>query len=310
MQKILSLSVAGAALLAAGCTTAAMANDDAGLREDIELIVQNTVTTGQSVIIHGVNVEFRDGEVVISGDSVRTTADGHVIVTDGQANVLPSGAGHRTVFRGLDGVHAMRLAEASAALEHLEGMRFEIDEIHTEEMERALAHVETELENLRGQRMVVINGERREMTDEEREEVRRELAEARENIAESMRGVRIELQEAEGERAEALRVMRIELEQAEREMADAGREARRVHMIARRNQDINEEMLRALRESGGHEFRFVSEEGESRVWIDGEELEGDARIEWLNRLETERLAGGQDSDRRRIVIEIDEDETE
>ncbi|MBI1235784.1 MAG: hypothetical protein GC188_03775 [Alphaproteobacteria bacterium] len=310
MQKILSLSAAGAALLAAGCTTAAMANDDAGVRENVEVIVQNTETTGQSVIIHGVNVEFSDGEVIISGDSVRTTADGRVIVADGQANVLPSGAGHRAMFRGLDGVHVMRLAEASAALEHLEAMRFEIDEIRTEEMERALAHVETELENLHGQRMVVINGERREMTDEEREEVRRELAEAREDIAESMRGVRIELQEAEGDRREAVRVMRIELEQAEREAAEAGREARRVHVIARRNQDINEEMRRALQESGGYELRFVSEDGESRVWVDGEELEGDARIDWLNRLETERLAGGSDSDRREIIIEIDEDDEE
>lgn len=310
MQKLLSLSVAGAALLAPGCTTAAMANDDAGVRENIEIIVQNAETTGQSVIIHGVNVEFRDGDVIISGDAVRTTADGHVIVTDGQANVLPSGAGHRTVFRGLDRVHAIRLAEASAALEHLDGMRFEIDEIHTGEMDRALAHVETELENLRGQRMVVINGERREMTDAEREDVRRELAEASEDIERAMRGVRVELQEAEDDRTDAMRIMRIELEQAEREMAEAGREARRVHVIARRNQHINEDMVRALRESGGHELRFVSEEGESRVWVDGEELEGDARDEWLTRHETGRLEGPWNSEPRRIVIEIDREGSE
>jgi hypothetical protein len=103
-------------------------------------------------------------------------------------------------------------------------------------------------------------------------------------------------------------IMRIELEQAERELAEAGREARRVHVIARHNQDMHEDAIHELRERGGRELRFVSEDGEERIWVDGEELEGDARTEWLNRLQVEELAGGEGSSSRSIVIEIDEDD--
>lgn len=302
MQKILSLSVAGAALIAAGCTTAAMANDDVSVRENVEIIVQNTETTGQSVIIHGVNTEVRDGEVIITGDAVRTTADGRVIISNGQADILPAGSRHM-VFRGSDREHAMRLAEASAALEHLDGMRFEFDEIRSEEMENALERVEIELENLHGQRMVVINGERREMTDAEREDVRRELEHAREEI-------RTSLPAAAGELRAALRDVHVELERAQRELANAEGEVRRVHVIARHDLDRAEPLSRELREGGARQLRFVSEDGEERVWIDGEELEGDARTEWLGRLESGRLAGGDGSEPRRIVIEIDRDESE
>jgi len=64
-----------------------------------------------------------------------------------------------------------------------------------------------------------------------------------------------------------------------------------------------------VRENGARRVRIESEnDGEPRVWIDGEELEGDARTEWLNRLEIERLEGG--NGRRSIVIEVDEDDTE
>jgi len=302
MQKILSLSVAGTALIAAGCTTAAMANDDTVARENIEVIVQNTGTTGQSVIIHGVNTEVRDGEVIITGDTVRTTADGRVIISGGQADILPAGARH-LVFRGSDGEHAMRLAEASAALEHLDGMRFEFDEIRSEEMERVLERVEVELENLHGQGMVVINGERREMTDAEREDVRRELVHAREEI-------RTSLPAAAGKLREALRDVHVELERAQQELANAESEVRRVHVIARHDLDRAEPLSRELREGGARQLRFVSEDGEERIWVDGEELEAEARTEWLNRLETGRLEGGGESEPRRIVIEIDRDESE
>jgi hypothetical protein len=309
MKKLLSLSVAGSALIAAGCTTAAMASDQNEYRENVHVVVERDAADGQTIVIRGVDIETIDGDVFINGDALRTAADGRIVISGDNVRII-NGAHSTFEFATAGEELELHLAEVEAQMEHLQDMRIIVEDLHSEEMERALAHVEEELARNQGRRTVVVNGERREMTDEEREEVRRELMRAREEIAESMREVRIELQEAEGDRAEALRVMRIELEQAEREMAEAEREARRVHVIARRNQNINDEVVRALRESGGHELRFVSEEGESRVWVNGEELEGDARIEWLNRLETERLAGGRDSDRRRIVIEIDEDETE
>lgn len=303
MQKILSLSVAGAALIAAGCTTAAMANDDVNVRENVEI-------TGQSVIIHGVTAEAGDGVVIITGDAVRTTADGRVIISGGQADILPARNGRRTIFRFSDGEHDMRLAEAAATIERLEGLHFEIDDIHTEEMERAMARVERELANLDERRIIIVNGEERELSEAEHEEVRREMEHARAELAESMSDIRIEMQASEGERHNALRVIRIELEQAERELAEAGRDARRVHVIARRDRDMADPLMRELREGGTRQLRFVSEDGEERVWIDGEELEGEARTEWLNRLETERLAGARDSEPRHIIIEIDSDESE
>ncbi|WP_394693992.1 hypothetical protein [Hyphobacterium sp.] len=307
MKKILSLSAAAAALIAAGCTTAAMASDQSEYRENVHVIVERDASDGQTIIIRGVDVETIDGDVFINGDALRTAADGRIVISGDNVRII--NGGHSTFAFATAGEELeLHLAEIEVQMESMRDMRIVVDDLHGEEMERALAHVEEELARNQGRRMVIVNGERREMTDEEREEVQRELTRAREEIAESMREVRIELRESEGERAEALRVMRIELEQAERELAEAGREARRVHVIARHNQDMHEDAIHELRVRGGRELRFVSEDGEERIWVDGEELEGDARTEWLNRLQVEELAGGEGSSSRSIVIEIDEDE--
>lgn len=307
MKKLLSLSVAGSALIAAGCTTAAMASDQNQYRENVHVVVERDAADGQTIVIRGVNIEVVDGDVFINGDAIRTSADGRIVISGDNVHVI-NGRDGTFEFTFDDSDMELRMAEVHAQMENLDNMHIVVDELHSEEMERALARVEEELVRNQGRRMVVINGERREMTDEEREEVRRELTRAREDIAESMREVRIELRESGGERAEALRAMRIELEQAERELAEAGREARRAHIIARHNQDINDDTIRVLRESGGRELRFVSEDGDERIWVDGEELEGEARTEWLNRLQVEELAGGEGSSSRSIVIEIDEDD--
>lgn len=307
MKKLLSLSVAGSALIAAGCTTAAMASDQNQYRENVHVVVERDAADGQTIVIRGVNIEVVDGDVFINGDAVRTSADGRIVISGDNVHVI-NGRDGTFEFTFDDSDMELRMAEVHAQMENLDNMHIVVDELHSEEMERALARVEEELVRNQGRRMVVINGERREMTDEEREEVRRELTRAREDIAESMREVLIELRESGGERAEALRAMRIELEQAERELAEAGREARRVHVIARHNQDINDDTIRVLRESGGRELRFVSEDGDERIWVDGEELEGEARTDWLNRLQVEELAGGEGSSSRSIVIEIDEDD--
>jgi len=308
MKKLLTLSVAGSALIAAGCTTAAMANDDIAIHENIEVIVHNQHDDGQSVIINGVNIEIVDGDVIINGDAIETTADGLVIISGDHANVIHSDDHHRNsaVWISND-EHTMRMAEVEASLEHLDNLQIVIDEVHSQEMANALAVVEREMGELRGRRMVIINGEERELTDEEREEIRVTLAETRLELSESMRDVDIDMHEVHGDREEMLRVMRIELQNAEQDLDEAQLEVRRTHRIVRNNQEMQEGIALELRERGIHRLRLVTEDNDTRVWVDGEELEGEARIDWLNRLEIERLEGGGDSSSH-IVIEIEDDD--
>ena len=309
MKKLLTLSAAGSALAAAGCTTAAMATDDQDMHHNVQVVMTDGAADSQSIIIRGVDVEVIDGDVVISGDAIRTDANGRVIISDGHADVLRfEGRDHPVAVWTSREDGDMRLAEIESrivlemdALENMEALR-------GEEMERALAQLETELNELEGERYVVINGERREMTDEEREEVRIELMEAREDIRDAMANVEVIVGE-HGDRREALRVMRVELANAREEMRHAEAEARRAEIDHRRAREEHEAIVHVVRENGARRVRIESEnDGEPRVWIDGEELEGDARTEWLNRLEIERLEGG--NGRRSIVIEVDEDDTE
>jgi len=305
MKKLLTLSVAGSALLAAGCTTAAMANDDHNVDSDIRVFVSDADHSGPSVIVRGVEIEVVDGDVIINGDAVSSTADGRVVISGDNATVIhagPHARGHSVWVA--ENNHEFDLADIEADLERLGGMRVMFEGRHDEEFERAMEALELNMEELDGQRFVVINGERREMTDEEREEVRAELREAREEIRNAMVEVRRELEEGEIERREGMRVLRFELANAEREAA----EARRVMLIANRNQEIGDDVLVRLREAGGHRLRFESENGEERIWVDGEELDGEQRAEWLNRLEIERLEGGDGQSGNRVVIEIHEDE--
>jgi hypothetical protein len=307
MKKLLSLSVAGSALIAAGCTTAAMASDQYEYREDIHVVVDADHSLGQTVIIRGVDVEVVDGDVIINGDAVRSAVDGRIVISGDNVHVVNGGDGaFAFAFDGAD--FDVQMADAEAQLENLQGMHIVIDELRSAEMERALAHIEEELQGHHERRMVIINGERREMTDEEREEVRVELAEARDEVRRAMREVETGMRAADEERREAMRVMRIELERAGHELSEANREERRVHVMARHNETVTEDMIRELRENGGTRLRFNIEDGEARVWVDGEELEGDARTDWLNRLQVEELAGDDGSSTRRIVIEIDEDD--
>ncbi|GJL97431.1 MAG: hypothetical protein DHS20C06_12480 [Hyphobacterium sp.] len=305
MKKLLTLSVAGSALLAAGCTTAAMANDDHDVETDIRVIVADTDHSGPSVIIRGVEIDVVDGDVIINGDAVSSTEDGRVIISGGNATVIRGGdhAGNHSLWV-TDNIHEFRLAEIEADAERMAGMRVMFEGRHDEEFERAMEALELDMEELDGQRFVVINGERRELTDEEREELRVELQDAREEIQNAMIEVRRELEEGQAERREGMRVLRFELANTEREAA----EAERMMFIARGNQEASEDILVRLREGGGQRLRFESENGEERIWVDGQEIEGDARAEWLERLEIERLEGGEGRSGNRVIIEINEDE--
>ena len=111
-------------------------------------------------------------DVFISGDALRTAADGRIVISGDNVRII-NGA-HSTFEFATSGEELeLHLAEVEAQMEHLQDMRIIVEDLHSEEMERALAHVEEELARNQGRRTVVVNGERREMTDEEREEVRR-----------------------------------------------------------------------------------------------------------------------------------------
>jgi len=309
MKKLLTLSVAGSALMAAGCTTAAMANDDTEMRATYEFIVDNQHDGEQSVIVTGVDVEVVNGDVIISGDVIQTTADGRIIISADHANIIQSGryAGNYS-FVFSDGGHDMHLTELRSELEAMENVHIEIEGLRSEEMEHALVLVEERLAGVEAQRIVLINGEERELTDEEREGIRTELANARSEIRMSLREVGREVRESHGERQEALRAIRIELEDAESELNTTRIEIIRAHEELRDNQEVTENMTHVLRASGGHVLRIVSENGEHGIWVDGEELDDDARVIMLEQLEIDRLEGGSDSESRSLVIELGDDE--
>lgn len=313
MKKLLALTTAATALIGAGCSTAAMAaqqDADSDRHENVQVFVTRHSGDHQSVVIRGVDVEVDGDDIIISGDVVRTTPDGRVIISSGNADVMAwTGSGDFELeFSGAD--HEFRFAEIEAQLEaelgRLEDMHVIVEEIQVDGLEEAFADIERELGSLEGRRFVIVNGERRELSEEEREEIRRELENARIEIRESMANVEREMSEGRDERREAMRVMRVELANARDEMRRAEREARHVRVELSREHGRHNEIVRRVRETGANEVRIESDGSEHRVWVDGEELEGDARTEWLNRLEVERLEGGEGT--RRWVIELDEDE--
>jgi hypothetical protein len=181
-----------------------------------------------------------------------------------------------------------------------------VDDLRIEGLEEAMAELEGELGDLENRRVVIINGERRELTDEERAEIREELEDARADIRDSMAEVRREMEQGQAERREALRVMRIELNNARDELRDAEREAHRVFVRRAGHHADHAAMMDVLREHGASRVRIETENGEDRVWIDDEEVEGDDRVLWLERLDVERLDGGNET--RTWVIETRDDE--
>ena len=98
---------------------------------------------------------------------------------------------------------------------------------------------------------------------------------------------------------------------AERDIAraarDAERERRRMEIIRRRADESRHQAL-AWRErterldlDENSSVRIEQDnDGRRRVWVDGEEQTGDALIDWLNRLEADRLAGDTDRVRRHV----------
>jgi len=199
------------------------------------------------------------------------------------------------------------------------------------EMQREHRMARVEIERAHGE-MARAERERgrAELSEAERAEVREDLRQAREDIRKAMHEMRVELRAADGEMEREHRMARVEIERAHREMARAEREMGRTHLELRRVDEIRNHVdvdrmsgevarvNRVLRETDTSNVRIEETDGRRQVWIDGEEQTGDALVDWLNRLELDRLAGGSGETlhQRRIehtdgghrIIELDDGE--
>jgi hypothetical protein len=276
--------------------------------------------------IDGQTVEIADGVVTVDGERIEAGADSVIIVGEGDIRVV-----ERNFEMAFDTEFAAHMAERA---EHLARMQTELS--GNFDIEFDFDGEEVQVEVMRSLEQALANLERgdfhrdsdwNDLTPEEQAEVREDLREAREEIREAMADVRIELAEVEREMESERRRVRIELREAERDMAraerdiaraarDAERERRRMEIIRRREDEAvraDESRHRALawRERTErldlHENSSVrieqDDDGRRRVWVDGEEQTGDALIEWLNRLEADRLAGDTERDRARRHVE-------
>jgi hypothetical protein len=89
-----------------------------------------------------------------------------------------------------------------------------------------------------------------------------------------------------------MRLAERELRRAERHSEREGRDSERHVFIERLHADENR---RARTAEEGRRIRIMEDaEGNRRVWVNGEEQTGDDLTNWLNRLEAERLDGGND----------------
>ena len=81
---------------------------------------------------------------------------------------------------------------------------------------------------------------------------------------------------------------------AERDRAHAERDAARAEREHAATIHVDTERLhQLLGDSDARDIRVEDSDGRQRVWIDGEEQTGDDLVEWLNRLEVDRLSGGR-----------------
>lgn len=261
----------------------------------------------RSVInVDGQRIEISDGVVTVDGEVVETAPHSVVIVDGDEVRVIE---GHHARMGREFEVHLAERAEHLARMEtNIARMVIDVDGADIEAT--VMESLEQALAGLDGHH-IVHSDDWDELSDEERAEVRAELQSAREDMREAMAEVRREMRgahaELEGERQRA----RIEIRRAARDMARAERDmARTERDRARTERDLararteelrgEEEVQRAhierlhqvLGENGAAELRIEETDGRQRVWVDGEEQTGDDLVDWLNRLEVDRLAGG------------------
>lgn len=288
MRALLLASAAGLAF--AGTAWAVTAASDATIHvtgDDGHASIHIQSDDAESVIVvNGQRIEVRDGAVFIDGERHALDGDNTVVIEDGDVRIRPGGSRHFAWRMGGPDMADLdaRIAEAMALAGHMDhdGIR----EAH-EEARRAMEAALAELEAVRDEdgHWVIENGERRELTDAEREEICSAMREARDEVRAAMRGMRAEIRTARddmrGQRVEVRRIVR----DAARHAEDAGRHAERAQALRDR-----------LAEAGANTVRIERENGDSRVWLDDRELDGDERTEWLNRMQLEELEGGPESD--------------
>lgn len=281
--------------------------------------------------VDGQTVEILDGAVIVDGQRIDVGPDGMVIVDGGDVRIVEND--FDIEFDAEFAVHMAERAEHLARMheDFAENFVFEFD---AEGLEAdVMASLEDTLADLEN-RDFHYSGDWEDLSPEEREEVREALAEAREEVREAMQEVRREMAELERDMAGERRRVRVELRNARREMARAERDmARAERDVARERRHVEIRRRDAEAEAADAELHHVwvhreqldedaaedrrdvrieeDDNGRRRVWIDGEEQTGDALVDWLNRLETDRLAGanGDRVHRRveRLHIEGDRD---
>ena len=197
-------------------------------------------------------------------------------------------------------------------------VQMQVHRVEMEHMHSQMAdfHVSVNVDDINGEVMVALeealagledgralHGEDwDDLSEEDKAEVRADLREARDEIREHMREMSdergehrtliFELREGEREVAREMREMARELREVERETRREFRDEAR----SERRQSSRNAIREHSRDDEGNETDIRVEEdtsGRRRVWVDGEEKTGDDLIDWLNRLETSRLAGGE-----------------
>ncbi|WP_203295118.1 hypothetical protein [Maricaulis parjimensis] len=275
------------------------------------------------ITVNGQTIEIEDGEVRIDGQVVEARAHSVVVVEGDDIRVVDGDFEFEfdqefAIHMAERAEHLARMGEEMRAQFHSEDGNVYAFSFDTEGLTAdVMATLEATLEGLEMDGHHFNDSEWDDLTEEEREEVRQELREAREEIREAMREVRIEMAEMESEMEGERRQVRMEVRRAAREMAEAQRElarAEREHHrieIMRRLQDgeagDGAHYTYSWSSDDGDEMASQSQsirveedtEGRRRVWVDGEEQTGDDLIEWLNQLESDRLAGAADRERAR-----------
>jgi len=276
-----------------------------------------------TIRIDGQTVEIAGGEVIVDGQRVEVGRDGMVIVDGSEIRIVEND--FDIEFDAGFAAHMAERAEHLARMheDFAENFVFEFD---AEGLEAdVMASLEETLADLENQDFrYSYSGDWEDLSPEEREDVREAMAEAREEVREAMQEVRREMAELERDMAGERRRVRVELRNAQREMARAEREvARAEREVARERRHVEIRRRDAEAEAADAELQHVwvhrerldadaggerrdvrieeDDDGRRRVWIDGEEQTGDALVDWLNRLETDRLAGASGDRARRHV---------
>ncbi|MEN0652777.1 MULTISPECIES: hypothetical protein [Hyphobacterium] len=251
---------------------------------------------GTSVIsVNGRRIEVVDGAVIVDGE--RHDFDGGRIVIDGDDVHVSEGFGPHMTWAWSDDDGHVRV-EIARAMEEVERAMAEIDSIDWVTHDGALAEALAEIEDIDidididepgEDTWIHRDGERLRFGDlspEEQEEIREEIAEARIAARDALRSAR-----------DQGRLARVEVRRARDEARHAAREARN-HMRWE---------FRGMGDAS--EIRIEDENGNTRVWLDERELEGAELEEFLDRMEArnERLAEMHFGGEPRVMVFTDED---